>query len=73
MELLTVTAKQEGRSWEERRGAGFDMLIFIWQKDIWRRFCRSSLNYKCEQKGSEEERNLGIIDTEIIIQILENS
>lgn len=52
VELLTVPAKQEGRSWEERR-EGFDTLICIWQDDIWRRLCRSSLNYKCEQKGSE--------------------
>lgn len=52
VELLTVTAEQEGRSWEERRD-GFDTFIFIWQGDIWRRFCSSSLNYKCEQKGSE--------------------
>lgn len=34
VELLTVTAKQEGKSWEEGKGAGFDMLFFVWQEVI---------------------------------------
>lgn len=44
-----------GRKGAERRErkARFDMFFLIWQEDIWRRFCRGSLNYMCEQRGRE--------------------
>lgn len=45
-------AARKGAEGRERK-ASFDVLFLIWQEDNWRRFCRSSLNFMCEQRGRD--------------------